>query len=98
MTERQRGPAITPGPVNASATTKRHHDHGSRPAEVVARGFYGPPAGRRALGAIVVPIGPFCGHLHLHRSTGPHGGRRRGSCGTEYVIRLAGYRRGRWAR
>lgn len=46
------------------------------------------PAGRRSMWAIVVPHCARCGHLHLHRSTGQHGGIRTGSCGAEYVVVL----------
>lgn len=78
-----------------SAATKQHQGHRSASAhpcqaDVVARGVYGPPAGRRTLGAIVVPSCPFCGYLHLHRSTVARGGHRMAGCGREYVVVLAG--------
>lgn len=76
-------------------------DRGRSKSEAIApptaQGFATPPSGRRVLWAVVVPTCPACGHLHLHRSTGRHGGRRTGSCGATYLVVLAGAKRGRWA-
>jgi hypothetical protein len=65
-----------------------------RQREVTAVAYLSPPIGRRSLWAVVVVRCPICSHLHIHRSTGPHGGRRTGSCGTSYRIVIAGRRRG----
>jgi len=46
-------------------------------AEVVARGFYAPPAGRRTIDATIVPSCPKCLFLHPHREN--HGGNGRWS-------------------
>ena len=95
----QRGgvPAQHPAPE-----TSRHQaaDQSEGSAERLARAkaFAAPPAGRRTLWTLVVPRCPFCAHLHLHRGTGPHPGRRVGSCGTAYFLVIAGSKRGRWSR
>jgi hypothetical protein len=73
----------------AHGTTPGRQDE---PAEVF--GFAAEPAGRRSMWAVVVPRCCWCLGLHIHRSTGAHGGRRTGSCGKEYVVVLAGRRKG----
>ena len=100
--EQRRGsgrPPDHPAATKIGTATKRYRDQRNTHVEgdeVTARGFYGPPAGRRTLGAIVVPLCPHCRCMHLHR--GDHGGLRTGSCGKTYRIVLAGSQRGRWAR
>jgi hypothetical protein len=105
VNERSGPPVLTntEGPPNKiSATTKQHQEQGNPPQLQApppqVRGFAAPPAGRRRLWAVVVPECCWCGYLHLHRSTGSHGGRRTASCGHDYVVVLAGSRRGRWSR
>lgn len=85
--------------TTAPTTTKTRHQESpiqsTTPAgqcKVTARGFVAAPAGRRTFWAVIVPRCPFCQHLHLHRATGPHGGRRTASCGRAYVVVLAGHK------
>ncbi len=63
-----------------------------RCGEVIARGFYGPPTGRRRLGA-ALPQCLHCGYLRLPRWAGPRGGQHVGSCGGAYRVVLAGDKR-----
>lgn len=89
--------------VPFETTSARHHSKDLSPVQrttpaeqrkVTTGGFAAAPAGRRTSWAVIVPRCPFCQHLHLHRATGPHGGRRTASCGREYVIVLAGRGKG----
>lgn len=101
MTETKRDGPVAYGP--APEISHRHSADAAqatapgRQAQLIASGFAAPPAGRRRLWAVVIPTCPACGLLHLHRSTGQHGGTRTGSCGAEYRVVLAGDKRGRWA-
>lgn len=81
--------------------TSNHQHRGgteSRPAPrqrvMTAVGFVAEPIGRRTMYALVVPRCPTCRCMHFHRSTGPHGGKRRGSCGAGYTVVIAGCERG----
>lgn len=92
------GPSSREGaaPQN-SATTKRHQVQGNpngQPAEIVAVAYLSPPIGRRGLPLLVVVDCPACHHVHTHRG---RGGRRVGSCGASYLLRVAGTKRARWA-
>jgi hypothetical protein len=104
VTHRQRSGAPPPDVGPAPERSSRHHaagqPHGNAPdpvREVIAVAFVSPPIGRRTLPLLVVVDCPTCHHVHTHRSTGPHGGRRVGSCGTAYVVRVAGDKRARWS-
>lgn len=105
MTGRNGSPVLAniDDPSNTiSAAAKQHHGQPNPPrcqdSPPEVRGFAAPPAGRRRLWAVVVPTCCWCGYLHLHRSTGSHGGRRTGSCGHDYVVVLAGNQRRQWSR
>jgi hypothetical protein len=97
----QRSGAPPPGEhpaskINAAAKQHDHHQRTTpdRRREVhPARGFEGPPVGRRALGAITIPACPWYQHLHTHRATGSSSGRRTDSCSKEYVVVIAGHRK-----
>lgn len=79
-------------PAGAPSQQNDRRGQGQRTARrgpLVAVGIYYRPAGRRRLGAIVVRTCPACGHLHLHRATGPTTSVvREGSCGVEYTVRV----------
>jgi hypothetical protein len=90
--ERRNGgpPARAAASNTALITYDEHGQRSARRGPLVAVGIYYPPSGRRRLGAIVVRSCPACLHLHLHRAAGPVASTpRTGSCGAEYVIRVA---------
>jgi hypothetical protein len=100
MRQERSGPTLNDGAA-PEISRRQATDHDERTAErrqlARAKAFAAPPAGRRTLWTIVVPRCPSCSHLHLHRATGPHPGRRTGSCGSTYLLVIAGSKRGRWA-
>jgi len=98
MTTKERGAVSdTPPPTSRHQAAGQHN--GSREPRQLprAKAFAAAPAGRRTLWTLVVPRCPSCSHLHLHRATGPHPGRRTGSCGAAYFLVIAGSKRGRWS-
>jgi hypothetical protein len=47
-----------------------------------------PPLGRRRMWLLLVESCPNCGYSHVHRALGSTGGRRAGTCGTSYYVRV----------
>lgn len=95
-------PSITgegaPPPRRRPVPQTSNHQHSGmteprpvpRQRVMTAVGFVAEPIGRRTLYALIVPRCPTCSGMHFHRSTGPHGGQRRGSCGAGYTVVIAG--------
>lgn len=102
MTRDGRGGAPLPDadPAPAICTATKQHDppediRSGRSAGAVAIGFVSGPVGRRTLPLTVVVRCPACSRVHTHR--GDEGGRRVGSCGASYTVRIAGGQRDRWS-
>ncbi|MCA1671731.1 MAG: hypothetical protein LC799_05850 [Actinobacteria bacterium] len=99
MRTKERG-AVSDAPSTSRRQAAGHPDGNPEPCQklVRAKAFAASPTGRRTLWTLVVPRCPFCSHLHLHRATGPHPGRRVGSCGESYFVLISGSKRSRWSR
>lgn len=88
--EPQRAPSSQPGPGERNT--------GSRQGVLIAPGFISPAIGRRHLALVVIPRCPACSYVHVHRSNAVNVvGKRTGSCGATYIVRIAGSKRGRWS-
>jgi hypothetical protein len=85
------GPA--PKQKNDAAAKQPNVNDDSATHELIAVAYASPPIGRCQRWVLIVPRCPACAHCHVHRSTGPHGGRRTGSCGASYSVVLAGWQR-----
>ena len=96
--ERQNGGATHPAAPSQSRHQDAQHQQGNPPAavgEVIAVAYLSPPIGRQTLPLLVVTRCRGCGFVHTHRRAFVV--RRVGSCGTAYMLRIAGDQRARWS-
>jgi hypothetical protein len=101
--QKKRG-LVTHGEAPLLKTISHRHDadpgqdNTAKRTATVARGFIAPPSGGRARHLIIIPDCPNCQGLHIHFSVDGRIGRRKGSCGHPYVVRIAGQKRAGWSR